>query len=158
MLRLAALALIFGPSLAAQPVVPQAEGATHLLSAWGEPALPVSQSEWEAPPALYWTGVGLDVAALAGGTYILVQSVRALRAIDGSEPDPTLGIGPMLVVVLGTAGAVLGGGAVAVSTYDLARVAGGDDPWLARLFDPARPPGWIPVPIPDRPPGLPPVR
>ena len=163
MTRLAALALLLAPALVAQPVLPRAEDATAALRPWGEPAAHPAPSEWEPPAALYWTGVALDAAVIAGGAYLLVKGVQFYRLGTGASggDDPTLGLGPALVTLTGIGGIVIGGGAVAVSGYDLARVLRGDAPWLARLFDPTRLPDRSRLPIPphtppQRPPGLPP--
>ena len=144
----------------APPPLPTADAALRAALDLAAPERPPADGEaadGEAPPALYWTGVALDAAALAGGTYLLVQGVRLYRLADAAsgEGDVTLGLGPMLAALTGIGALTVGGGAVAVAGYDLVRVLRGDDPWLARLVDPTRlPPGGGPprFPPPPRPP------
>ncbi|WP_420456602.1 hypothetical protein [Rubrivirga sp.] len=106
-------------------------------------------ADWEAPPVLYWAGVAVDVGVLVGGAYVLVQSARLLAAADDG-PWP----GQLPAVLFGSMGVVIGVTTVGFAVYDLVRVLRGDDPALARLFDPTRPlPGGGPrFPPPPRPP------
>ena len=123
-------------SLAVGPAVPGAEPlAVRVVVAGAD--------EWEAPPALYWGGVGLDAVVLAGGTYVLVQGLRLLDIAD----EEGAGAGGFVVAMFGGIFAGVGVTAMGISGYDLVRVLAGDDPALARLFDPTRP-----VPGPPLPP------
>ena len=104
--------------------------------------------DWDAPPSLYWTGVALEVGVLAGGGYLLVQGVRALSVVDEA------GLAAPVILILGGVLTLTAGTAVGLAATDLVRVLRGDDPALARLFDPTRPrpiPPRYPVPPPGTP-------
>ena len=149
---LASGATLAQPVVSSQAVGPAVPGAEPLAAH----VAVVGADGWEAPPALYWAGVGLDATALAGGTYLLVQSVRVIDALDDGEGP---GLGGGIVYAFGLGGAMLGTGVAGAALYDLARVLRGDDPFLARVFDPTRPlpggpPPRYPPPEPPRYPGL----
>ena len=142
---LVSLFAVLAPPAAAQPV------AFHVLDATDAAGLPLAaSSDWEPPPALYWTGVGVDAVVLVGGGYLFVQGLRALSVVDDA------GLAAPLILLFGGVVTVVGGTAAGLAGYDLARVLGGDNPALARLFDPGHPvppPGPPRYPVPGPPPG-----
>lgn len=144
---LAVAALCLAAPAVGQPVAgPTAPTVDAALRADLGLAAPAPAADREAPPALYWAGVGFDVAAVAGGTYLLVQGARLLAASDDVE-----WAGQVPAVLFGTLGVTLGALAAGFGGYDLVRVARGADPMLARALDPSRlPPGG--TPNPPRPP------
>ena len=151
MLRFAGLALLLAPTLVAQPVLPQAEGAAHLLSEWGEPVTPLASVGSEAPRGLYWMGVAVDVAMVGGAAYLAVQGLPLVGAEFADQVEPGNAL-----VILSRAGGVLLALVIGLpAAYDLVRVVGGHDPWLTQRLDPNRRPGGDP---PAPPPGLPPTR
>lgn len=142
-MRVLVFALLATGSVLAQPVA-----ASYAIG----PAIPgveplavrvvAAPDGWEAPPALYWTGVGLDAVVLAGGAYVLVQGLRLLDAAN----DERAGLGAPVLALAGVLGVSVGGVMAGFALYDGVRVVGGDDPALARLFDPTRRPTSGPVP------------
>ena len=155
MTRLLLVAVFAACAASAQPVVnSRAVGAevpnVALAASPGRVAAP---AQWAAPPGLYWAVVAVDAAALAGGAYLLVQGVRLL----GLAGDESAGFGAVPVAMFGGMALGVGAGAVVWGGYDAVRVLSGDDPALARLFDPTRPPPAVPPrphPFPE-PPGRP---
>ena len=146
-MRLILLALVIAAlPVAAQPV------AVHVLDVTDAVGIPLEEGAWEAPPALYWAGVTLDVAALGSGAYLVVVGAQLAGAADDDEA----GAGAFVGALFGPFFLILGSAMVGVSTYDLIRVLRGDNPALARAFDPDRrlpPPGPPRYPIPRPPPG-----
>ena len=143
LMRTLILALLAASAAVAQPVVSSSAVPVAALGAEPLAARVAAADGWEAPSGLYWAGVGLDVTVLAGGAYVLVQGLRLLDAAGREDA----GAGGIVVAMFGAMGVGVGVGTVALSGYDLVRVLAGDDPALARLFDPTRP---VP-PAPPRP-------
>ena len=135
---LAVLLVSAAASASAQPVAPRVLDATDAVG------LPLGSSdEWEAPRVLYWAGVALDATALAAGAYTVVLGALL---VDASDADDA-GAGAFAGAVFGPFFLILGSAVVGVTAYDLIRVLRGDDPALARVFDPTRP---LPPPGPPR--------
>ena len=154
-MRLALLALVAAATAGAQPVpdvLPRLRGP-ELAVAGPAPVL-LAPADWEPRPALVAAGIALDGVLLVGGTAVAVWTAVAVSDAlpeAGLAAPAVIGMGG-LVVLGGTALAVVGG-------LDLVRVARGDDPFLARMFDPTRPTRRRPpprFPPPGRPPWSPP--
>jgi hypothetical protein len=154
-MRLALLALLAAATASAQPVrdaLPRLGGPE--LAVAGPSAVVLAPADWEPPPALVAAGIALDGVLLVGGTVVAVWMAVAISDAlpeAGLAAPAVIGMGGLFVIG-GTALAVVGG-------LDLIRVARGDDPFLARLFDPTRPRRGRPpprFPPPGRPPWSPP--
>ncbi len=149
-MRLILLASLFATaalSAVAQPVTVRVLDVTDAV---GIP-LEAGADDWQAPPALYWAGVTLDAAVLGSGAYLVVVGAQ----LAGASNDEGSGPGAIVGAMFGPFFMVLGSAMAGVATYDLIRVLRGDDPILARSFNPNRrlpPPGPPRYPIPGRPP------
>jgi hypothetical protein len=153
-MRPALLALLVATA-SAQPVpdaLPRLGGPE--LAVAGPSAVLLAPAGWEPPPALVAAGIAFDGVLLVGGTVVAVWTAVAIADAlpeAGLAAPAVIGIGG-LVAIGGTALAVVGG-------LDLLRVARGDAPFLARMFDPTRPRRGRPpprFPPPCRPPWSPP--
>ena len=126
--------VLLAASVAAQPVASSYTTADAVLADFAiDSVMVLAPADWEPPPGLYVAGVAVDVVGVLGGSAVAGLGLYALTQLDeaGLGAPAVLGVGFMLVVA--------GGAALGAGTYDLARVARGDDPWLARTFDPTRP-------------------
>ncbi|PAP78465.1 hypothetical protein [Rubrivirga marina] len=157
-MRLALLSALLAVGASAQPTasaLPRLTGSDAAPSLAPEPGITlVTAADWEPPPALVAAGIALDGVFLVGGTAFAVwMAVGIAEGLPeaGLAAPALIGVGGLLVLTSGAA-AIVGG-------IDLLRVARGDAPFLARMFDPNRPRPRRPpaqFPPPGRPPWSPP--